>query len=207
MALPRRFSWTISEAAARWGCMPADIIDWSLIGHVEIVTAIPTVITDHGEVAGLVVVPPEDLVRMFRRDGSGPRQATVRRIRRADPRREDHTGRDQEWMRITEPGGGVTLEPADLIITHDEMDRFEEAHELAPRQKNYQGGATKWDWEGFYTALIRRIHEHGLPEQQKDLVNEMLGWFERRSDTGEAPDISTIRKKIAGIWRELREDA
>jgi hypothetical protein len=32
----------------------------------------------------------------------------------------------------------------------------------------------------------------------------MLGWFEGRSETGEAPDISTIRKKVAAVWRELR---
>lgn len=32
----------------------------------------------------------------------------------------------------------------------------------------------------------------------------MLSWFEKRSETGETPDISTIRKKIAAVWRELR---
>ena len=202
MALPRRFSWTLTETAARWGCMPADIIDWSLTGQLAICTAIPTVTTSQGDISGLVIVPPEDFVRMFRRDGSGPRSATVRRIR---PALAAAGARDTEWMRITEPVEGLTLEAADLIITQDEMDRFEETHELTPRPKNYPGGSARWDWEGFYTALIRRIHEHGLPEQQKDLVNEMLGWFERRSDSGEAPDISTIRKKIAGIWRELRE--
>lgn len=198
MALPRRFSWHIAEAAARWGCYPADIIDWSLRGDLEICTALPTVITTHGEVSGLVVVPPEDFVRMFRRDGSGPKVATVRRVRRLGP--------DEDWMRITEPPTGIALEAADLTITQNEMDRFEEAYELAPKPKIIAGGGPKWDWEGFYTALIRRIHDHGLPEQQKDLVEEMLGWFERRNDAGEAPDISTIRKKIASVWREIRTD-
>lgn len=198
MALPRRFSWTITEAAARWGCMPADIIDWALLGHLRVAAAFHTITTDRGDAAGILVVPPEDLVRMFRRDGSGPRTTTVRRVARP--------GRDQEWMRITEPNEGVQLEAPDLIVTHEEMDQFEETHELTPKPRHYPPGATaRWDWEGFYTALIRRIHDHGLPDQQKDLVNEMQEWFERRSETGEAPDISTIRKKIAAVWRELRE--
>lgn len=197
MALPRRFSWTLYEASARWGCMPADIIGWAISGHIEISAAIPTVTTSQGEFSGIAVLPPEDFVRMFRRDGSGPRSSTVHRIRRA--------GQGEDWQRIHEPERGVEFEQPDLLITDEELQRFEEDHELAPRAKNYTGGAPRWDWEGFYTALIRRIHEHGLPEQQKDLVQEMLGWFERRSDTGDAPDISTIRKKIAAVWRELRE--
>lgn len=198
MALPRRFSWHIAEASARWGCYPADIIDWSLRGDLEICTAVQTVGTTHGDQNGIMVVPPEDFVRMFRRDGTGPKLSTVRRIRQPGP--------DHHWMRITEPATGVHLEAGDLFITQDELDRFEEAHELVPKPRNVASGpATKWDWDGFYTALIRRIHEHGMPDQQKDLVEEMTGWFERRSPTGDAPDPSTIRKKVAGVWRELRE--
>lgn len=196
MALPRRFLWTITETAARWGCLPADIIDWCLLEQLEIATAIPLVLTDAGELAGLMVVPAECLARMFRRDGSGPRSSMIRRVRRR--------GQGQDWIRILDPAEGLTVEAADLVLTSDAVDRFEEEHDLAQRPRNYQGGAPKWDWEGFYTALILRVHEHGLPEQQKELVNEMLGWFERRSETGDAPDISTIRKKISAVWRELR---
>lgn len=197
MRLPRRFSWHMDAAAARWGCYPADIIDWSLRGDLEISTALPTTSTNRGEVSGVFVIPPEDFVRMFRRDGSGPKMAAVRRVRRPGP--------DEEWMRITEPPEGVHLEAADLFITTEEMERFEDIHGIGSRARNYQGSSAKWDWEGFYTAMIRRIHEHGLPERQGDLVDEMLAWFERRSDKGEAPDVSTIRKKVSGVWRELRE--
>lgn len=197
MALPRRFLWSISETAVRWGCVPADIIDWCLLDHLEISTVVSRVRTDAGEIGGLMVVPAENFARMFRRDGTGPRSAAVHRLRRR--------GHGQDWHRILEPADGLVLEAADLVLTSDAVDRFEEKHDLGrQRSRNYQGTASKWDWEGFYTALIRRVHAHGLPEHQKDLVNEMLDWFERRSETGEAPDISTIRKKVAAVWRELR---
>lgn len=120
----------------------------------------------------------------------------VRRLRRR--------GHGQLWHRILEPDG-LVLEAADLVLTSDAVDRFEEAHDLGrQRPRNHQGAAPKWDWEGFYPALILRVHAHGLLDQQKDLVNEMLDWFEQRSEIGEAPDVSTIRKKVAAVWRELR---
>jgi hypothetical protein len=196
MALPRRFLWSITETAVRWNCLPADIIDWCLSDQLEITTAVSWVLTEAGESSGLMMVPPETFVRMFRRDGTGPRSATVRWLRRR--------GQEQCWQRILEPADGLTLEAADLVLTSDAVDRFEEQHELGQRPRNHQGGASKWDWEGFYAALILRVHEHGLPDQQTDLVNDMLSWFEQRSETGEAPDVSTIRKKVAAIWRELR---
>lgn len=196
MGLPRRFLWSISETAARWGCMPADIIDWCLLDQLELSTVVSRVLTDAGEVAGPMVVPADSFARMFRRDGSGTRSAAVHRLRRR--------GQGQDWHRILEPADGLVLEAADLVLTSDAVDRFEEQHDIGQRSRAHHGGASKWDWEGFYTALIRRVHARGLPQHKKDLVNEMLDWFEQRSDTGEAPDVSTIRKKVAAVWRELR---
>jgi hypothetical protein len=67
------------------------------------------------------------------------------------------------------------------------------------------GVPPRYDWHefyGFYGALARRIHDHGIPPTQAELVREMLDWFGRR-DGGEAPDESTVRRKIVAIWREL----
>jgi hypothetical protein len=119
------------------------------------------VLTDAGEIAGLMVVPAENFARMFRRDGSGPRSSVILQVRRR--------GHGQDWIRILEPAEGLVLEAVDLVLTSDAVDRFEEEHDLGQRQRNHPGGASKWDWEGFYTALILRVHAQGLPEQQKDL--------------------------------------
>jgi hypothetical protein len=61
----------------------------------------------------------------------------------------------------------------------------------------------KYDWDSFYAALTRRIHEHGVPETQAELVREMLTWFERRVNDA-APDESTVRRKVAVVWREMK---
>lgn len=197
MPLPPRFSWTIYEASARWGCMPADIVGWAIAGNLQLTTAIRTVTANGQEVSGIVAIPPEDLVTMFRRDGSGPRSAWIRHVRPA--------GKAGDWQRVTEPATGVEIEAVDVMITAAELEAFEEAHSLVTKRVAPGGSTSKWDWDGFYTALIRRIHVDGLPDTQRDLVLEMQGWFERRSESGEAPDESTIRRKISALWNELRE--
>lgn len=197
MPLPPRFAWTINEAAARWGCMPADIVGWAIAGRLQLTCAIRTVTASGQEVAGIVGIPPEDLVTMFRRDGTGPKSAVVRRVRRGN--------KDSEWMRITEPPTGIEIEAADVMITAADLEEFEEAHSLVTKRVAPGGSTSKWDWDGFYTALIRRIHHDGLPDTQRELVSEMQGWFERRSANGEAPDESTIRRKISALWNELRD--
>jgi hypothetical protein len=50
--------------------------------------------------------------------------------------------------------------------------------------------------------LARRIHEHGIPPTQAELVRDMLNWFELR-DVDHAPDESTIKRKIKAVWKEL----
>lgn len=195
MSLPPRFLWTVAEAAARWTCMPADILGWAIAGRLELTCAIRTVSAGGQDVSGVVAIPPEDLAQMFRRDCSGPNAAIVRRVR--DP------GNGGAWLKITDPAGGIEIHSADVLITTRELEQFEEAHSLT-RRVAPGGGASRYDWDGFYTALIRRIHDNGLPDTQRELVSEMQGWFERRSKDGEAPDESTIRRKISALWNELR---
>jgi hypothetical protein len=60
----------------------------------------------------------------------------------------------------------------------------------------------RYDWDAFYGALARRIHEHGVPATQAELVRDMLSWFEEQ-DIDHAPDESTIKRKLTVVWREL----
>lgn len=195
---PRRLTYSILETAARWSCSSADIMDWSISGLLELSSVIPAALTDGGEVHGLMAIRAEEVAPMYRRDGFGPKEVILTRLR---PR-----GDKGQWLKILDPRDGIPVGPFDVVISADALESFEQEYELGPKPKNYQGGAAKWDWEGFYTALTSRVFKHGLPEQQKDLVEEMQSWFERRSETGDAPDISTIRKKVAAVWRELQAD-
>jgi hypothetical protein len=51
--------------------------------------------------------------------------------------------------------------------------------------------------------LFKRVYTGGFPLQQRDLVAEMQDWFIANSADGEAPDESTIRRRIRAIWQEL----
>lgn len=122
---------------------------------------------------------------------------------------------DRELHWIAEPADGVVIVAADVLVRRAEVERFEQEHGfsnrvLAPansaataaRPRGGPGVPPRHDWDAFYAALTRRIHEHGVPATQAELVRDMLTWFEGR-DVEHAPDESTIRRKITPIWREL----
>jgi hypothetical protein len=197
MPLPKRAFVSLAEAAGRWGCQPADIAEWASLGNVEIVTGITPVRCGSETVGGFVVLAAAEILPMFRRCGSGPQSSLIRRFRLPE---------ENVWKLVTDPVEGVTVALADLVILKSEMRRFESEHDIFRTQHAGQGPERRYDWDGFFTALIKRVHFQGLPEKQADLVEEMADWFARRSETGDVPDISTIRKRITPVWRVLRED-
>lgn len=201
MALPNRAFYTVPEAAARWGCAPADVAGWAAKGLLEMVTSVPMAWTDHGHVAGLVQVAASDILPLFRRDGSLP---TDFRVKRVKPREGEAAG---EWVMVETPAG-LPLAFSDLMIEGAHVERFEEEHELMRKGRSYSTGpANKYDWDGMYIAICSRVFEHGLPESQTALVNEMQEWFIRRSQNGDAPDESSIRRRVTPLWRELQKRA
>lgn len=196
MGLPPRVFWTLHEVAARWGCMQADIAAWAVAGKIEISAAIPPVRCGDEIVSGLVTVGAACIMPMFRRHGPAPTSCLVKRIHRHD---------DEDWLFITDPLGGVEVHIGDLVVTTQELARFEEEHEIFKRSLGGAGPSLKYDWDGMYLQVIVRIHEQGLPETQTEFVGEMQEWFSRRSETGDAPDERTIRRRLNPIWRALRE--
>ena len=54
-------------------------------------------------------------------------------------------------------------------------------------------------------AIFRRVNEQGVPATQAELIAEVQDWFAQNSPNGEIPEESTTRKKVAPIWRALRE--
>lgn len=195
MSLPRRAFFTIFEAAARWGCTPSDIAGWAEDGRLSIVTGVSFAQAGEAPIAGRVEIQPMDVLPMFRRDGSGPQAFHARRVRPLDG---DARG---GWVFVTEPERGIEVFLADLLIAASEVDAFERECDLLRRPREV---SSKYNWDEMYVAVCRRIFERGLPESQKEFVREMQEWFIRRSDDGDAPDESTIRRKINPLWRELQ---
>lgn len=200
MRLPPRVFYTLNEAAARWGCAPADIAAWSAAGRFAIVTAIPPTVFGEETVAGMMEVAATDLLPMFRRCGFGPGECLIRRLREVGT---------EAWKVVTDPKEGLMVDKADLMIMAEDVDRFEEEHSVFKRSDRGGGAgpAMKYDWDGFYLQVIRRIHEDGLPETQGEMVGQMQEWFLDKAADGDMPDESTIRRRITPIWRALRERA
>ena len=196
MPLPRRVLYTLTEAAARWGCQIADIADWAFAGHLEIMVAIPPTRFGTEVMSDLVVVAPGDILAMFRRCGTGPREGIIRRVRAQG---------GGEWQHIPPSEAGLPISRDDLVIRADVLARFEEEHGIFRRVSVSTNRGHEWD--AFYGALILRIFRAGLPEKQADLVGEMQEWFIANSADGDAPEESTIRKRISPIWRLLHAQA
>ena len=72
----------------------------------------------------------------------------------------------------------------------------------ARRRPPGPGAPPKYDWDIFFAAMTRRIFVGGLPKTQGELVREMLDWFQQRQ-VEPLPDESTVRRKVAMVWREL----
>jgi hypothetical protein len=194
MKLPKREFYTVHEVAARWGYTIADVAGWSAAGHFDILTGIPPAICGEKVIAGEVIISAFDILPMFRRCGTGPQTAWLRRVR---------TKGEADWQLITDPLEGVEVSVADLLISGQHVHRFEEKNELFRRVSGSTGSVSPYDWEGMLQALALRIHERGLPASQGELVAEMQDWFVEHSDGNDVPDERSIRRRITPIWREL----
>ena len=199
MALPPRVFFTLHEASARWGCNIADIAGWADAGRLRILTGIPVVCCGEEIIAGKVVLSPMELLPLFRRCGTGPSEGVMRRIQPLAR---------QDWLLITDPPGGISVAVADMLILAEEVHAFEEENDMVRRVAAGPGVSKSYDWEGMTVALMLRIHDHGLPATQAELVAEMQEWFADQTDGKKMPDSRSIRRRITPIWRALRrEDA
>lgn len=195
MALPPRAFFTLHETASRWGCTIADIAGWAAVGKLDIVTGIPLAICGTEKVSGKVFVSPMDMLPLFRRSGTGPTSIKLLRVK-PDP--------GADWIYVTEPADGVEVSIADLLIGGRDVLRFEDEYDLLRRIGGGTGALSPYDWEGMYVAMIKRIHEHGLPATQAELIGELQEWFGNVAESGDVPDESTIRRRLRPFWRALR---
>ena len=139
-------------------------------------------------------VPGSEVRALFRPYGKGAQRIYVTQVRQSP---------GEDWKTITEPARGLRLTAADIMITAREIERFEEVHGIGRTRNAGSGTPGKYDREGFHMALFKRIYTGGFPLQKRELVLEMQEWFIANSTDGEAPDQSTIRRRIKAIWQEL----
>jgi hypothetical protein len=199
---------TVADTAIRWQVTSLDIAGWAIDGEISLSAVLPAVDTADKQVAsGIVEIDGADVVALFRRDGASRKPALVRRFRRT---------KKAEWEWIARPADGVAVTAADVIILRAEFERCERAWGLfdagvaesgtkasSPAKRPAGPGAPpKHDWDAFAGTIARRVHDHGMPVSQGELVRDMMEWFAGREEFS-PPDERTVRRKVSAIWREL----
>jgi hypothetical protein len=197
MGFPPRDFYSVIDLAARWDCTQLQILDWALAEKLELRIALSDVEFEDGSDASWAVIAPAAVRPLFRSYGDAERQVFIRRAR------PPNCGKP---LKIIYPAEGVKVLACDVLVTAAEIERFEDENNLVRRVVSGPGAQSRYDWDGFYCEIICRVQEDGLPAKQKDLIDEMFNWFLSKSVNGDAPDESTIRKKIRGFWGRLRPE-
>ncbi|PKQ10699.1 MAG: hypothetical protein CVT70_18095 [Alphaproteobacteria bacterium HGW-Alphaproteobacteria-1] len=200
MKLPQREFYTLHEVAARWGCALADIAGWSAAGQLDVITGIPPTVCGSTTVSGTVVICTMDIVPMFRRCGTGPTTAQLRRLRT-----EDAT----DWLFVTDPPEGVDVSIADLFVRSKQVMKFEDTHDLLRRVSGGTGSTSPYDWDGMTKAFLIRIHDHGIPASKAEMISDIQDWFVTNSNGDDIPSERSIRRHVDDLRKtlsELRQD-
>jgi len=194
MAFPAQVFYSILEVSVRWGCSLTQVVNYAIADEIDLVTGVSHVMFGEESVAGLISVPGCAVRPLFPPFGKAAKKiyATHARLLSSDP-----------WKAITEPARGLRLTVADIMIIAKEIDRFEEDHGIGRTRSVGPGAPLKYDWDGFYIAVLKRLYAEGFPARQRDLVVEMQHWFIANAADGDAPDESTIRRRIQAVWKEL----
>ncbi|WP_044037335.1 hypothetical protein [Octadecabacter arcticus] len=197
MSLPQRVFYTIHEAAARWGCTISDIACWADMGSLRIVTGIPPVECDDKRAGGMVQIRPMDIIPIFRRCGTGPQSAHLQRIRPIE---------EKEWLYISAPELGVKVSIGDVMILGEDLQLFEDAHNLFGRITEGPGLSEEgdYDWSAMHVEITCRVFEEGLPASQGAWVRELQDWFAAQSEDGAFPDERSIRRRLKPILVALK---
>jgi hypothetical protein len=197
MGLPQRIFYTVHEVAARWGCTISDIAGWSGTGSLRVVTGVPSVECGEKSASGLVQIQPTDILPIFRRCGTGPHSAPVKRIRPLE---------EEEWLHISTPEEGVMISIGDVMILGNDVQRFEDTHNLFDRISDGAGLGEDgdYDWAGMHVEITRRVFEEGLPVSQAEWIRELQDWFSNNSRDGTFPDERSIRRYLKPVLDALK---
>ena len=160
------------------------------------ITGIPPTFCGTTRVAGTVVICTMDIVPMFRRGGTGPKTAHLRRLR---------TEQEIDWLFVTDPPEGIDVSVADLLLRGKQVLKFEDTHDLLRRVSGGTGSASPYDWDGMTKAFLIRIHERGIPASKAEMIADIQEWFVAHSNGDDVPSERTIRRHVDDLWKMLTD--
>lgn len=216
MVLPPKPFLRLDEVCTRWAVTPRDIADYALAGAITLsvpVVQLRVAIGCYEEIdddnwqrlpegyrvlTGTADLFREDVWAIFK-EGDQP----VSRFAVG--------GNDYMEVATSNGDNTITVKADELVIRSEEVTRFEQSRtpeentSPGPERGAMRGAPPRFDWDAFWVEVCRRIHDDGLPATQGALVRDMLDWF---SANGAAvPDTSTVKKKLAPLWRLLGRSA
>lgn len=195
MSLPQVAFYSIHEIAVRWGCPVVDVAGWAAQGKLQVVVGIEPVQCGDDLHGGLVEVSMAELMPLFRRSGASEDSCRLMRILPPD---------SAHWLRVTDPAEGILVRATDLMFPAAVVHAFEDECDLLRRPASGGGSSTRYRWDAMIVWLFQRLNERGFPASQTALVAEVEDWFVAHAKSDEVPEESTIRKRIAPIWRAVR---
>lgn len=217
MAILHKPFYALDEICGQWGISERDLTAFVLSGELTLSATVAGLRVIYGMIEQ---VDRQDWVRI-----PEGRRAIIGTI---DLRRDDAwmvlregshevtelKAPDGEYLQIDDDlsNGRHTVHRDDLVVCRAEIDRFAAVQltgaNPAPAtasESARRGAPPRFDWDGFWVEVCRRVHEEGVPETQGQLVRLMLDWF---SETGRGvPDPSTVKKKLKPLWRLLAPQA
>jgi len=117
-----------------------------------------------------------------------------------------------EIPRDTATGSHIVVRRAALMLSLDEIDRFEQAHGITPMaavlivdEPVRRGARSQFDWDEFWVEVCAVVFVDGLPPSQGALVRQMDQWFAAHAT--KPPLTSTVKKKLIPLWRRINPES
>ena len=146
-------------------------------------------------IAGWVEVQIAELRPRYRRYGPSDEHWRLKRVKPPG---------SKTWLKGTDPPEGLPIRSSDLLLAAGPLQQFEEERDLLRRPASNAGANPRYVWDAMYAWLTKYIFDKGVPDSQTAMIALVLEWFVLNSRSGEVPDESTIRKRLAGLWRKLK---
>ena len=213
----------ISELFTRWSVTESDLAAFVLKDELTLsiaVSQLPIDIFDYEEVDDGIWGPSDEMHELFsgtldlKRDDAWViltvGSAGITDFRSSHERRvfysPDHDG------------APLHVEVQSLVVRRDELERFEQAQAVAAaspavvgdipasagkERRQQRGAPSRYDVDAFWRETCRTVHVDGPPPRQGELVLRLQQWFDRKLGSGNGPDESWIRKKIAPLWPDI----
>ena len=121
---------------------------------------------------------------------------------------------DQDDERTT-----MLVERQSLVVRRAEMERFQEAQGFGSavavtepaaggqRRKSSRGAPKQYDWEECWCETIAKtIYDPGPPATQGEWMRMIQDWFSHRYGPDNVPCDSSIKLRLAKIWRHVKPD-